>query len=71
MLAFALKVAAESHAIGDPDYDVLREQGFDDEDIWDIAGIVALFALSNRIANFAGIPPNDEFYLMGRVPRSE
>ena len=71
MLAFALKVAAESHAIGDADYDVLREQGFDDEDIWDIAGIVALFALSNRIANFAGIPPNDEFYLMGRVPRSE
>jgi len=36
---------------------------------WDIGAIAAFFALSNRLANVAGIPPNDEFYLMGRVPK--
>jgi len=69
MLDFAMKVAGESCAIEDADFEMLRGHGFDDEDIWDIAGIVALFALSNRMANFAAIRPNDEFYLLGRVPR--
>lgn len=70
MLDFALKVASASADIGDEDFAALRPHGFSDEDIWDIAGIAALFALSNRLANFASIRPNDEFYLLGRVPRS-
>jgi uncharacterized peroxidase-related enzyme len=69
MLDFAVRVGAASHEIGDDDFATLRELGFDDEDIWDIAGIAALFALSNRMANFASIRPNPEFYLLGRVPR--
>lgn len=69
MLDFAIKVAGRSYEIADGDFEALREHGFSDEDIWDIAGIAALFALSNRMANFAGIRPNDEFYLLGRVPR--
>ena len=69
MLDFALKVAGGSHEIGDVDFAVLHEHGFDEEDAWDIAGIAALFALSNRMANFASIRANDEFYLLGRVPR--
>ena len=69
MLEFAVRVAAASHEIGDDDFTTLRDHGFDDEDIWDIAGIAALFALSNRMANFASIRPNPEFYLLGRVPR--
>jgi uncharacterized peroxidase-related enzyme len=69
MLEFAVRVAAASHEIGDGDFATLRDHGFDDEDIWDIAGIAALFALSNRMANFASIRPNPEFYLLGRVPR--
>src|SRR5947207_7339608 len=48
MLDFALKVARESEAIGDADFPPLRELGFSDDDIWDIAAISALFALSNR-----------------------
>ena len=40
--------------------------GFSDDDIWDIAGITALFGLSNRIANVISMRPNDEFYMMGR-----
>jgi uncharacterized peroxidase-related enzyme len=69
MLDFAIKVAGSSHEICDADFAVLREHAFDEEDIWDIAGIAALFALSNRMANFASIRANDEFYLLGRVPR--
>ena len=71
MLDFAVKVTSESHLVGDADFAVLREHGFSDDDAWDIAGIAALFGLSNRIANVSSMRPNDEFYLMGRVPRAK
>jgi alkylhydroperoxidase family enzyme len=44
----------------------MRENGFTDDEIWDIGAITALFALSNRYANFTGMRPNDEFYGMAR-----
>ena len=69
MLDFALKVCVVAHEVGDADYATLHAHGFDDEDIWDIAAITAFFGLSNRIANVTAMRPNDEFYLMGRVPR--
>jgi uncharacterized peroxidase-related enzyme len=69
MLDFALKVALNSARIGEPDFAALREHGFSEEDIWDIGAIAAFFALSNRMANMIGMRPNDEFYLLGRVPR--
>ena len=69
MLDFALKVATDSGRIGDEDYAALRAHGFGDEDIWDIGAIAAFFALSNRMANLIGLRPNDEFYLLGRVPK--
>jgi len=71
MLDFAMQVALASHEIQDADFDALRQTGFADEDIWDIAAIAAFFALSNRMANFTAMRPNDEFYLMGRVPREK
>ena len=71
MLDFALKVTRSSHEIGEPDFEALRAHGFHDEDIWDIAAISAFFGLSNRLANVIGLRPNDEFYLMGRVPRTK
>jgi uncharacterized peroxidase-related enzyme len=71
MLAFAMKVCNDSAAVGDADFAALREHGFSDEDAWDIAGITALFGLSNRMANVISLRPNDEFYLMGRVPRTK
>jgi uncharacterized peroxidase-related enzyme len=71
MLDFALKVTRTSHEIGDADFEALRAHGFNDEDIWDIAGISAFFGLSNRMANVMNLRPNDEFYLMGRVPRDK
>jgi len=70
MLDFAMKVCTDSGAIVDADFAALRAHGFSDEDAWDIAAITAFFGLSNRMANTTSMRPNDEFYLMGRVPRA-
>jgi len=69
MLDFAMKVCTEAHRVSETDFSALAEHGFSDDDIWDIAAIAAFFALSNRLANFTGMRPNDEFYLMGRLPK--
>lgn len=66
MLDFALKVSNDARAISEDDFETLRSHGFSDEDIWDIAGVTAFFGLSNRMANFTSMRPNDEFYSMGR-----
>ncbi|MEI8266063.1 MAG: peroxidase-related enzyme [Betaproteobacteria bacterium] len=71
MLAFAMKECQRSHEIDDADFAALREHGFDEEDAWDIAAITAFFGMSNRLANATGMKPNDEFYLMGRVPKGK
>jgi len=71
MLDFAMKVALDARNIADEDFDALRAQGFSDEDVWDIAAIAAFFALSNRMANFTNMRPNDEFYLLGRLPKEK
>ena len=69
MLDFALKVSLNAQDIDESDYQALHPHGFDDEDIWDIAAIAAFFGLSNRMVNFMSMRPNDEFYLMGRLPK--
>src|SRR2546423_15671584 len=66
MLDFALKVSRSAETGGEADFDVLKSHGFDEEDIWDIAGIAAFFGLSYRIANATAMRPNSEFYTMGR-----
>lgn len=69
MLDFAMKVAVSSSEIEDADLETLRRHGFSDNDIWDIGAIAAFFAMSNRLANLMSLQPNDEFYLMGRIPK--
>ncbi|MBU3588398.1 peroxidase-related enzyme [Polynucleobacter sp. 31A-FELB] len=66
MLDFAMKVSATAHLVGDADFEVLKGHGFDEDDIWDIAGISSFFGLSNRMANVTAMRPNNEFYSMGR-----
>jgi uncharacterized peroxidase-related enzyme len=66
MLAFSMKLSGDSASVNDADLLVLTEHGFSQEDIWDIGAITAFFALSNRMANFTSMRPNDEFYRMGR-----
>ena len=71
MLDFAMKVCLQSQSMGNADFEALHAHGFDDEDAWDIAAITAFFGLSNRMANFNGMQPNPEFYLMGRMPKQK
>jgi len=71
MLDFALKVSRRAETVDESDYAQLNAHGFDDEDIWDIGSISAFFGLSNRIVNLSSMRTNDEFYLMGRVPREK
>jgi uncharacterized peroxidase-related enzyme len=69
MLDFAVKVSLRAYEVSDSDFEELRRHGFSDEDVWDIGAIAAFFALSNRMASLTNMRPNDEFYLLGRVPR--
>jgi uncharacterized peroxidase-related enzyme len=69
MLDFAMKVSTEAHRISEADFTEIARHGFSDDDIWDIAAISAFFALSNRMANVTAMRPNDEFYMMGRLPK--
>ena len=71
MLDYALRVSRAAETIDESDYERLNGFGFDDEDIWDIGAISAFFGLSNRIVNMSSMRTNDEFYLMGRVPREK
>jgi len=70
MLDFAMKIALASAEVDDADLAALRTQGFSDDEIWDIGAIAAFFAMSNRLANLSSMRPNDEFFLMGRLPKS-
>jgi 4-carboxymuconolactone decarboxylase len=66
MLDFAVKVSQQSGRVDENDFELLRAQGFEGEDIWDIGAISAFFCLSNRMANLLSLRPNEEFYGMGR-----
>jgi uncharacterized peroxidase-related enzyme len=69
MLDFAMKVSQAANEVCEADFAAIAAHGFSNDDIWDIAAIAAFFALSNRIANVTAMRPNDEFYMMGRLPK--
>ncbi|HEY0327819.1 MAG TPA: peroxidase-related enzyme [Rhodopseudomonas sp.] len=69
MLDFAMLVSRAAETVTAKDIDELSRHGFSDDEIWDITAIAAFFALSNRLANVTAMRPNDEFYLMGRLPK--
>lgn len=66
MLDYASKVCMAADNIEDEDFEALEEAGFDQEEIWDIGAIAALFAMSNRLANVMSLQPNAEFYALAR-----
>jgi len=70
VLEVAVRLAVEPAAVTAADLDRLREHGLTEDDVWDVGSIVGLFALSNRLAHWAAIPPNEQFFLMGRVPKA-
>jgi uncharacterized peroxidase-related enzyme len=66
MLAFAEKVTLESAQVEEIDRQALREAGFSDSEIWDIAAVAAFFAMSNRMASAVDMRPNDEYHAQAR-----
>ena len=70
MLEFAVKVSQQAQTVSEADIETLHSHGFSHDDVWDIGTIAAFFALSNRLANMSSMRPNDEFYLMGRLPKA-
>jgi 4-carboxymuconolactone decarboxylase len=61
-----MKVAQQGETVDEADSAALSGHGFSDDDVWDIAAIAAFFGMSNRLANFTSLRPNDEFYAIGR-----
>ncbi len=70
MLAFALKLSNTPELVQEDDYSLLKQHGYDDEDIWDISGITAFFGLSNRMAIVTSMQANTEFYTMAREAKA-
>jgi uncharacterized peroxidase-related enzyme len=71
VLEVATRLAADPAAVTEADLELLAGHGLTEEDVWDVGMITSFFALSNRLAHFAALQPNPEFFLMGRVPRGQ
>jgi len=66
MIEFARKLTTDSANIGEADRAALRDHGFTEADIWDIAETAAFFNMSNRMASAVGMAPNPEYHAQGR-----
>ncbi|MCF6123314.1 alkylhydroperoxidase [Mesorhizobium sp. M7A.T.Ca.TU.009.01.3.2] len=66
MLEFTVKLTQEPAKIVEADRAALRQAGFTDRDIWDIASTAAFFNMSNRVAAAIDMRPNDEYHAMAR-----
>jgi uncharacterized peroxidase-related enzyme len=66
MLEFAVKLTEEPAKIVEEDRQALRDAGFSDRDIWDIASTAAFFNMSNRLAAAIDMRPNAEYHKMAR-----
>ncbi len=67
MLDFAVKLTAEPWSIDDADRAALRQAGFSDRDIWDIAAVAGFFNMSNRIASATDMRPNSIYHGQNRA----
>ena len=66
MLDFAVKLTERPDMIDDEDRQKLRDAGFSEREIWDIAAVAGFYNMSNRIASAAEIRPNSEYHYMVR-----
>lgn len=66
MLDFAAKVTTASATVEDADRTALRDVGFSERDIWDIANVAAFFNMTNRVASATGMKPNPEYHSQAR-----
>lgn len=68
MVDFAALTAESSHRIGEEDRQKLRDAGFSDRDIWDIAAVASFFSMTNRMASAVDMRPNPEYHSQSRHP---
>ena len=66
MMDFVAKMTEESYKIEEVDRQILRENGYSDQDIWDIASIASFFNMSNRMASAIDMRPNAEYHSLDR-----
>ena len=66
MLGFAVKMTRASAEIVEADRQALREAGFGDRDIFDVAAVAAFYNMSNRIASAIDMRPNAEYHAQAR-----
>lgn len=66
MLDYAVKLTVESDRCTEADIERLREVGWSDEDVFDIAQVAAMFNFTNRLASGLGWQPNPEYFSLGR-----
>ncbi|UUP17460.1 peroxidase-related enzyme [Nitratireductor thuwali] len=66
MLDFAVKLTEHPDKVEEADRQALRDVGFSDRDIWDIASVTGFFNMSNRVAAAVDMRPNDEYHAMAR-----
>ena len=66
MCEFAVKLTETPAKVVDSDRQSLREAGFSDRDIWDIAAVASFFNMSNRMAIATDMQPNGEYHAMAR-----
>ncbi|MFC6716831.1 peroxidase-related enzyme [Natrialbaceae archaeon GCM10025810] len=66
MLDVAVKLTERPTEVGREDLEALREAGFSEKAIWEIGAVTAYYNMSNRMATFAEMRPNDEFHALGR-----
>lgn len=66
MLDFAVQLTEASHAVEEADRQRLRDVGFSDKDIWDIANVAAFYNMTNRVASAVDMQPNAEYHGLHR-----
>ncbi len=66
MLDFAVKLTETPHNILEADRQQLRDVGFSDSDIWDIANITGFYNMTNRVASAVDMQPNPEYHQQSR-----
>jgi len=66
MLEFTEKVTKSSAGVTESDRQALRDAGFSDRDIWDIANVTGFFNMSNRVASATAMQPNAEYHAQAR-----
>jgi uncharacterized peroxidase-related enzyme len=71
MLDFAHRLTTQPSQIDEPDRQALRDAGFSERAIWDIAAVTSFYNMSNRMAAAVDMRPNDEYHAQAREPAAQ